>query len=141
LTGIVLVARRRVRASARRVFDAWTEPAQLQLWWGPRPVTCAEAEVDLRVGGAYRIVNALPGGGSVTIAGEFRVVQPPRKLVFTWRIGAEEASLVTVRFEAHGDETEVIVLHEEIPTDAKRDSHVEGWSGCLEGLERYFAAA
>ncbi len=139
---VALVTRRTMKASVARVFAAWTEPVQLRAWWGPRPVTCADAEVDLRVGGRYRIVNALPDGARVTIEGEFRVVEAPHKLVYTWHIddGAGEASLVTVRFEARGDAmTEVIIVHEEIANEAVRDSHEQGWSGCLDGLERLFA--
>jgi uncharacterized protein YndB with AHSA1/START domain len=64
--GVALIARRTIRASVERVFEAWTQPELLRAWWGPRPVTCSGADVDLRVGGKYRIVNALPDGSSVT---------------------------------------------------------------------------
>jgi len=138
---IALVVRRTVRASPQRIFDAWTQPQQLCAWWGPRPVTCSGAEVDLRVGGRYRVVNALRDGTSVTIEGEFEHVEPPRRLVYTWRMGLErpESSRVTVRFEPRGDATEVIVVHEQIPSPAVRASHERGWRGCLDGLERHFA--
>jgi len=140
-SGIALVARRTIRADIHRVFDAWTQPAQLRAWWGPRPVTCSDAEVDLRVGGQFRIVNALPDGGTVTIHGEFRVVEPPRKLVYTWRMdeGMLESSLVTVTFEPRGESTEVVVVHEDIPAEPVRESHENGWRGCFDGLERHFA--
>jgi uncharacterized protein YndB with AHSA1/START domain len=137
---VALVVRRTIRASAERVFEAWTRPELLRAWWGPRPVTCSAAEVDLRVGGRYRIVNALPDGNSLAIVGEFRVVEAPRRLVYTWRMGeaSQETSLVTVRFEARGAATEVVVVHEEIPSEPVRDSHEKGWDGCLDGLERLF---
>ena len=137
--GIALVARRTIRASAERVFEAWTDPVQLRAWWGPRPVTCIDAEVDLREGGRYRIVNGLPDGTTVVIHGEFRVVERPRKLAYTWHIeGGGESSHVTVRFEPRGEHTEVIVVHEEIPSEPVRESHQKGWLGCLDGLERHF---
>jgi uncharacterized protein YndB with AHSA1/START domain len=141
-SGIALVARRTIRASVERVFDAWTDPVQLRAWWGPRPVTCSGAEVDLRTGGRYRIVNALPDGGTLTIHGEFRLVEAPHRLVYTWCIGDDpkETSLVSVRFEPRGDATEVIVVHEDIAAEPVRDSHEKGWSGCLDGLERHFRA-
>jgi len=137
--GITLITRRTIRASAERLFDAWTQPQQLRAWWGPRPVTCSGAEVDLRVGGRYRIDNALPDGTIVVIEGEFEVVEAPHKLVYTWRAGDDEASRVTVRFEPRGDATEVIVIHEQIPNETLRESHEGGWIGCLDGLERHFA--
>jgi uncharacterized protein YndB with AHSA1/START domain len=140
-TGIALVARRTIRASVERVFEAWTQPEQLRLWWGPRPVTCSGAEVDLRAGGRYRIVNALPDGGSLTIHGEFLVVEPSRKLVYTWNVGEGpgESSRVTVRFEPRGEDTEVVVGHEDIAAAPVRDDHEKGWLGCLDGLARHFA--
>jgi uncharacterized protein YndB with AHSA1/START domain len=139
--GIVLVVRRTIRASAERIFAAWTQPEQLCAWWGPRPVTCRDADVDLRVGGRYRILNVLPDGTTLAIEGAFEHIDPPHKLVYTWRMGQElvESSRVTVRFEPRGDATEVIVVHEQIPTPAVRDSHEQGWQGCLDGLERHFA--
>ncbi len=138
--GVALVARRTIRASAERIFDAWTRPEHLRAWWGPRPVTCSGAEVDLRVGGRYRIANAIPDGTTVIIEGEFREILPPHKLVYTWQMGqGGEESLVTVRFEPRGESTEVVVVHENIPTDAVRDSHEKGWEGCLDGLAAFFA--
>jgi uncharacterized protein YndB with AHSA1/START domain len=138
--GVVLVVRRTIRASAETLFEAWTRPEHLRVWWGPRPVTCSDAEVDLRVGGRFRIVNALPDGKTVTIDGEFQEIKPPHKLVYTWRMGHEHeaSSLVTVRFEARGEATEVVVVHENIPNAAVRDSHATGWEGCLDGLEAFF---
>jgi uncharacterized protein YndB with AHSA1/START domain len=142
---VALVVRRAIRASAERIFDAWTEPEHLRAWWGPRPVTCSGAEVDLRVGGRYRIANALPDGSTLIIEGEFREIERPRKLVYTWHMGnigdaAGESSLVTVRLEPRGDTTEVIIVHENVPSVAARDSHEEGWNGCLDGLESFVRA-
>lgn len=134
---VVLVVRRTIHASAERLFEAWTEPKHLLAWWGPKPVTCSHAEVDLRVGGRYRIDNAFPEGTIVTIRGEFRQIEAPHRLVYTWIMGDSESSMVTVRFEPRGDRTEVIVLHEQIPDDAVKKTHEQGWNGCLDGLERY----
>ncbi len=138
--GVALVVRRTIRASAERLFEAWTRPEHLRAWWGPRPVTCSGAEVDLRVGGRYRIDNALPGGGTLVIHGEFREIERPSKLVYTWRMGqgaTAEASLVTVRFEARGDATEVVIVHENVLDEAERDSHEKGWDGCLDALAAF----
>jgi uncharacterized protein YndB with AHSA1/START domain len=139
--GVVLVVRRTILAPAERVFDAWTRPEHLRVWWGPRPVTCSGAEVDLRVGGRYRIDNALPDGTIVRIEGEFREVRRPQRLVYTWTMGkaAEAPSLVTVRFEARGDATDVVIVHENVPSEEARESHEKGWAGCLDGLEGFVA--
>ncbi len=138
--GIVLVVRRTIRANPERIFDAWTRPEHLRVWWGPRPVTCSNAEVDLRVGGAYRIDNALPDGKTVVIEGGFQRIERPHLLVYTWRMGESPSSLVTVRFERRGDATEVIVIHENVPSETARESHREGWNGCLDGLAAFFVS-
>jgi uncharacterized protein YndB with AHSA1/START domain len=131
---LVLVVRRTIRAPVDEVFAAWTRPEHVVRWWGPRPVTCPHAEIDLRVGGSYRIGNLLPDGTTVWISGEFEEIRPDR-LVYSWSMepGAPRQR-VTVRFEPNEAGTEVIVVHERIATDASYRSHLEGWEGCLDGL-------
>lgn len=137
-----LETRRFIPATPQRVLDAWTTPEALLRWWGPAGVRCVAAEVDLRVGGRYRIGNEMPDKSLLWIEGEFERVEAPRLLVYTWRVGEQPTPTerVTVRFEAVGDGTEVTVLHERIATAALRDQHLAGWDGCLEGLARYFSA-
>lgn len=137
----VLVVRRIIRADPHRLFTAWTTPAHLTRWWGPGPVTCPTAEVDLRVGGRYRLANLMPDGRVQWITGTFETVDPPRALTFSWQLDGEGATLerVTVRFEPRGPATEVIIRHERIPTAQARISHEEGWRGCLDGLDAYLS--
>lgn len=139
---VSLVVRRTIRAPAARLFAAWTEPAQLRQWWGPRDVQCAGAEIDLREGGAYRIANRFPDGNVIWIAGVFEKISAPHTLVFTWRLepGAQPEERVTVRFEPREQATEVIVVHERIASPEIRDRHELGWRGCLDGLERFVSA-
>jgi uncharacterized protein YndB with AHSA1/START domain len=137
---LVLIVRRTIAASPQRLFDAWTQPRELQRWWGPKGVVCTAAEVELRVGGRYRIANRFPDGTTVWISGEFLRVEPPRELVYSWRLGtAETAERVTVRFEPRGGQTEVIVTHERIRDDQSRDRHQQGWDDCLGGLAVYLS--
>lgn len=133
-----LTIRRVIAARPERVFDAWTRPELLQQWWGPTGVRCIAAEVDLRAGGAYRIANQLPDGRVVWISGEFEIVESPHRLVYSWRIGDEPASRVTVRFAALvPSATEVVIHHERVDSIAARDDHERGWIGCLDGLARW----
>jgi uncharacterized protein YndB with AHSA1/START domain len=141
---IHLVTRRTIRATPAFLFDAWTTPEQLRAWWGPSGVRCTHAEVDSRVGGRYRIANTFPDGKVVWIAGEFEVVEPPRKLVYSWRIERDAtpspdaaAERVTVRFDPCPEGTEVVVIHERIAGLAVRDAHEQGWLGCLGGLAAF----
>ena len=136
---VTLVVRKTIPATPERLFAAWTEPEQLQKWWGPEGVTCIDPEVDLRVGGHYRIGNRFPDGKVLWIAGLFEVIEPPRRLTYTWRLEgiSEAAERVTVRFEARGAVTEVIITHERIPNEVLREQHQQGWKGCLDGLAEY----
>jgi len=135
---VSLLVRRTIRATPARLFDAWTQPSHLKSWWGPPGVECADAQVDLRVGGRYRIANRFPDGTIVWISGEFELIEPPHRIVYTWqRESQADAERVTVRFEPLGDATEVIVLHERISDGVVRDGHETGWAGCLDGLEDY----
>lgn len=134
-----LVVRRSVRASPEAVFAAWTDAEALRQWWGPEGVPCAGAEVDLRVGGAYRIGNTMPDGRVVWITGAFERIDPPRELVFTWHVDGGAAERVSVRLTPQGDETDVVVVHQKIVDAASRTSHESGWVGCLAGLQRHFA--
>jgi len=131
-----LVIRKIIPASAERLFKAWTEPEQIKQWWGPESVTCIDAEVDLRVGGHYRIGNRFPDGSVVWISGKFELIDSPHKLVYTWQVGTDpRQELVTVSFRKTKDcHTEVVVVHERIPDTVTRDRHEQGWFGCLKKL-------
>ncbi|HXB55419.1 MAG TPA: SRPBCC domain-containing protein [Vicinamibacteria bacterium] len=139
LRPLSLEVRRVIRATADTVFEAWTQPAHLREWWGPRDVTCVDAQIDLRVGGRYRIGNQHPDGRIVWIVGEFEVIKPAHELVYTWRLesASQPPERVHVRFEPHANGTEVIVVHQRILDPSVRDRHREGWHGCLEGLAEH----
>lgn len=136
---VTLIVRKTIRATAERLFAAWTTAEQLKQWWGPQGVKCVAAEVDLRKGGRYRIGNQLPDGKILWISGEFEAIEAPRKLVYTWRVEPDTTSVerVTVQFETQGESTEVIVTHERIASEELRERHQQGWVGCLEGLARF----
>jgi uncharacterized protein YndB with AHSA1/START domain len=142
MTDINLITRRLIAAPQAVVFAAWTEPEHLRRWWGPAGVRCPAAEIDLRVGGRWRIANELPSGELLWIAGVFERVEVPRELVYSWAHEPLEpdarTTRVTVRFEARGRGTEVIVIHARFADDVVRDTHAAGWAGCLDGLESYF---
>jgi uncharacterized protein YndB with AHSA1/START domain len=139
---ITLTVHRVIAAPPARLFEAWTTPALLRSWWGPKDVRCIEADVDLRVGGAYRLGNQLPDGRVLWITGAFELIERPRKLVYSWQIGDEPRSRVTVQFDALDPErTDVTVRHERIASVATRDEHGRGWDGCLDGLAAWAIAA
>jgi uncharacterized protein YndB with AHSA1/START domain len=127
-------------APRKKVFRAWTDPEELKKWWGPEGYATPTAEVDLRVGGKYRLgMMKLPKGDIFYLSGTYREVRPPERLVYTWVWeGSPELSemLVTVEFRARGKETEIHVTHELFPTAKAREDHEKGWSSCLDRLAK-----
>lgn len=132
---------RTFEAPAEDVFDAWTNPEVLRRWWAAGPQWSTPlAEVDLRVGGRYRLSMEDPATGAIhTVGGEYREVQRPDRLVYSWcwELGGEqsdEVSTVMVEFREDSGRTTVVLEHTNLPSATSRDQHRSGWEGCLENL-------
>jgi uncharacterized protein YndB with AHSA1/START domain len=124
-----------------KVWRAWTDPEALKRWWGPGPdEPVSLAQLDVRVGGRFRIVFGGPQGNDHEVQGVYREVVPNRKLVFTWswpRTTPERESVVTIVFKAAGSGTELDFRHEQLFDESVRDGHKRGWTGALDKLEQY----
>ncbi|WP_236646401.1 SRPBCC family protein [Gemmatirosa kalamazoonensis] len=134
-----------MRAPRQRVFDAWTQPAQLKAWHAPGPLTVSLAEIDLRPGGAYRIHMRAPDGTEHRVTGVYREVDPPSRVVYTWGWEGDHVvkdSVVTVEFhdrgDTTGDATEVVLTHAGIFDDTERANHAKGWTAILDKFEALY---
>jgi uncharacterized protein YndB with AHSA1/START domain len=138
-----LLISRTYPASVERVFKAWTDANQLGQWFAPTDDYTTKASVDLQVGHEYRIAITHKGGNVHTILGTYRLIDPPRKLVYTWRWegGPMPDTLVTVDFAPEGEATKVTITHEQFTNTEDRDKHNQGWNGCLDRLQRLFPPA
>ena len=133
-------------APADAVFDAWTNPEVLRRWWVTDPSwTTPIAEVDLREGGRWRLSMEDPADGRrYTVAGEYREVRRPERLVYSWCWETGDppdghVSIVTVDFVEAGGRTTVVLEHALLSSPASRDGHAAGWEACLTSLaERIF---
>jgi uncharacterized protein YndB with AHSA1/START domain len=126
-----------------KVWRAWTDPQAVRQWWGPGNEPVSLAELDVRVGGRFRIVFGGPDGKAHECAGVYREVVPNRKLVFTWtwpNSTPERESLVTLTLRAVAGGTELLFLHEQFFDEAVRDGHKRGWTGALEKLGQFLQA-
>ncbi len=132
-----LELRRTYPAPPERVFRAWTEVEQVKRWFGPKGCTVPEAELELRVGGRYRIVLEQAEGSHI-VGGEFVEISPPERLVFTWKWehlpGDSPETLVTVEFFPRGDGTEMVLTHERFPAADVRELHSQGWNSSFDSL-------
>jgi uncharacterized protein YndB with AHSA1/START domain len=117
-----------------RVWRAMTDPAALAAWFWPQRFG-PTAEVDLRVGGRYRIDGPAAG---MAASGEYVTVEPPHKLVFTWVWDGEPGeTLVTVDLTPTAGGTELTLRHARFPDDQQRDQHAQGWYDCLDRLPEW----
>jgi len=139
-TGHTLELRRRYRAPASLVFQALTDPGMLPEWFGPSTHEVLYVQVDLRVGGRYKItMRKKPDGDPFHVSGEYIEVQPDRRLVYTWAwsnhaMGPNE-SRVTMDLSELGEETELVLTHELFATAQERDGHNQGWSASFDRLQ------
>jgi uncharacterized protein YndB with AHSA1/START domain len=129
----VIAVRRFVKAPPDLVFDAWTKPEHLSRWWGPRRLELVVCEVDLRVGGGYRMVHRAPDGQEFGFHGEYREIDPPHRLVstFVYEGAPDHMAVETLTLEAMDGGT---LLHTSTVHDSTeaRDMHVA--SGMEEGM-------
>ena len=134
--------RRTIAAPRQRVFEAWTRAEEVKRWFGPGSMETPLAEVDLRVGGAWRVHMRGPDGSEFRVCGTYREIEPPRRLVYTWSTeGSSDVldSVVTVEFHDRGGSTEVVLRHDKLPSADSEERHAKGWMGCMAKLASVLA--
>lgn len=126
--------------AVEKVWAAWTDPQALSQWFGiGRPGAVTQAEIDLRVGGRYRIVTRLPDGGANDVSGEYQEVVTHSRLVFTWAWAStpERVSRVSIDFVARPAGTAMKFVHDRFFDDQARINHERGWSSLLGHLDSF----
>ena len=148
-----LVIERTFNASPERIFDAFTDPVQLQKWWWPNGFTCPAAEVDLRVGVTYRIGMQWPdfvpaeNQFSHYMNGEYYEIDRPRRLLMSGRAGNDEkgelfATLIEITLEPSGTGTALTMRQwyfEPMPPAEALNGAKQGWTEQLDKLETLLA--
>jgi uncharacterized protein YndB with AHSA1/START domain len=134
---------RRIAARPSIVFAAMTTAEGVATWFGPDDLPVVHAEMDARVGGAYRVHFRTFDGRDHEACGEFLELVPPRRLVMSWKwaFGGEpeeqgRVSRVEVELTPIEDGTELTFTHAGLGSEASEKSHAGGWTGALEKLVR-----
>jgi uncharacterized protein YndB with AHSA1/START domain len=137
---LTLEMRRVVRAVPSVVFEAFGDSSELANWWGPQGFTTPSLKFDPRVGETYRIEMQPPEGEPFYLTGEFREVDPPDRLAFTfvWEEPDPDdlETLVDLSFRDLGESTEVALTQGPFKTEARHALHRDGWTDCFDKLER-----
>jgi uncharacterized protein YndB with AHSA1/START domain len=138
--GLVLRLKPILPAARVAVYRALSDPGELAKWWGPRGFTAPSVEFDPRVGGGYRIAMQPLDGDLFSLSGEFREVDPPGRLAYTFRWDPpdpdDRQTLVTLSLQERGERTEVRLTQGEFATEERLALHEEGWTDSFERLEQ-----
>jgi uncharacterized protein YndB with AHSA1/START domain len=128
-----LCLERFIPSSPEDLFALWIEPEQIARWWAPDGYEAAIHDLDVRPGGRWRIILRGSGGRELAMGGFHRIVEPPRRLAFSW--AWEEAAgthgnetEVTASFEPVAGGTRLVLVHQNFDSKDTRDRHVAGWS-------------
>ncbi|MFL6078096.1 MAG: SRPBCC domain-containing protein [Mycobacteriales bacterium] len=128
-------------ASREEVFAAWTEPARLAEWFGPRGFTTPADRIalSLRPGGAWRAVLVGPDGTEAVLHGTYREIAGPDRLVFTTgdpdNTAGESGSVATVTLHDRGGRTEMVFRQAGVnTTEAHLNAARAGWVQFFERL-------
>lgn len=137
---------RQFAAPIERVFDAWTQPALFSQWFGPEGTEVQNVEMDLRIGGQYRIqLLLIEENCPIEHYGEYVELNSPAKLSFTWvlanqscegSIEANANTLVSIALQANEAGTLLKLTHEKLPSEKARAGHQFGWNSSLDKLDR-----
>ena len=138
-----LTLKRRINAIPEKVYAAWTDPEKIARWFGPAEVKAGsvQADIDLRVGGRYRISFEAGDGEYFQVGGVYREVIPGARIAFSWAWYStpERESQVTVSLQPDGGGTLLTLHHEQFFDEAARDGHGRGWNDLFDKLEEYLA--
>ena len=126
------------------VFSALIEPDELAKWWGPKGFTAPSIELEPHVGGAYRIAMQPPDGELFHLSGEFREVDPPARLVYTFRweepTPDDRETVVTLSLGDRGGSSAMSVDQGAFATEERRALHERGWTETLDRLQELISS-
>ena len=133
-----LVVTRTINAPPRIVFAAWTKAELFQRWWVPKSIglTLLSCELDVRVGGKYRLVFRHPAAPEpMAFHGRYLEVTPPSRLVWTNEEAGDNGQVTTVTCEERDGKT-LLVMHELYPSKEALDEAIS--SGSTSGNDETF---
>ena len=137
-SALVLRLDSELEAPREQVFRMLTEPAELARWWGPAGFTTPAVELDLGEAKRYRLTMQPPAGEAFHLSGEFLDVEPPARLVYTFRWDEpdpdDRETLVTLSLTPAGDFTRLSLTQGDFATEERLALHRDGWSDAIAKL-------
>ena len=141
---LILEMKRVLPAAPHVVFRCVSDANELARWWGPKGFTTPSLDFDPRVGKSYRIEMQPPEGDPFYLTGEFRELDPPARLAFSFEWEPPDPddveTEVALSFRDVGGSTEVALTQGPFKTEERRALHDDGWTDSLDRLERLVSA-
>ena len=135
-----VILERHFASPPARVFKAWTDPSFFTRWFGPEGYFTTDIQMDLRVGGRWANTMVAPDGKRFPSSGEFRELEPGKRLVMFDEGKGEpmhgHATKIEVTFEPSGSGTKMHVVHGVFKTVEMRDECKASWSSSFDRLQR-----
>lgn len=134
---------RTYKASKQAVYEAWTKREAIVEWFAPtKEMSTIVHELEMEVGGKYRIEMLEPDGKSHVIHGEYVALDPFDQIVFTWEWESDEMnvnSLVSIELNEVDGVTNMTLVHDQLESQISVDLHNEGWTGCIAQLDAFMS--
>ena len=137
--------RRRFASDPEKAFAAFAKAELVSRWLRPSPeIRLTVLEFDFREGGSYRFAYHIPGAATVIVAGSYRVINPPSRIVFSWVIEPPDEhagieSEVSVAITPDGSGSELVIRHERFGRIDAIERHAAGWVGAVDQLSELLA--
>jgi uncharacterized protein YndB with AHSA1/START domain len=136
---LTLEFKRVLPTAPSEVYRLFSDSDELAKWWGPAGFSVPSLDFIPAVGSSYRIEMQPPEGDAFHLTGEFREVEPPTRLSFTFVWDPPDPddveTLVELSFRESGDSTEVDFRQGTFKTEERRELHRNGWGDSFEKLE------
>lgn len=146
---------RTFNAPVESLWKMFSVEEEYKKWWGPKGFTCPTAHIDFRVGGKYLSLMKAPDGKEFWSTGTYKEIIPDVRIVCTDSFSDKEGNiipastygmlgdwpeemLVNINFEEVGGKTKLILTHEGLPEEARKDCE-DGWNQSLDKIEEHFA--
>ncbi|WP_427133486.1 SRPBCC family protein [Pseudarthrobacter sp. S9] len=142
--GLVLNLESTLAGPPEEVFTMLTASTELVKWWGPRGYIIPAAEVNLTEGGRYRFRMTPPDGEPFHLSGEFLEIDPPWRLVYTFRweepAPDDRETVVDLSLGSTGKGTRVVLSQGPFLTEERLALHRNGWTESFEKLQAVLAS-
>lgn len=136
--GLILNLECILAAPPEDIFRMLTDSAELSQWWGPHGFTLPAVDLNLTEGGRYRFRMRPPDGEPFHLAGEFLEIDPPWRLVYTFRweepTPDDRETVVDLALHSDGKGTRLALSQGPFLTEERLALHRSGWTESFEKL-------